>query len=89
MKRGSTQTTDAPTQIIKSESTYSNTSDHAWKITKRGRKSNINNVEIKILIQEAHTTIGQTISLRVEAHIQRMLQAKLLIEEAHTAIYVI
>ena len=42
-------------------------------------------METKTLIQEVHSTIGQTMSLREEAHIQQMLQTRLLREEAHTA----
>ena len=41
----------------------------AWK--DKEEKSNIDNAvaETKTLIQEAHTTIGQTMSLREESHI--------------------
>ena len=44
-------------------------------------------MEIKTLIQEAHTTIGQTMSLRKKAHIQRMRQTRSLREKAHIATY--
>ena len=47
------------------------------------RKSNIDvdNVDTKTLIQEVYTTIGQTMSLREEAHKQRTRQTRLLREK--------
>ena len=60
----------------------------AWKITKRKEEEkviDVDNVETKTLIQEAHTTIGRTMSLRKKARIQRMRQTRSLREEAHIA----
>ena len=58
------------------------------KITKR-RKKKVNDVDTKMLIQEAHTVTIQTMSLREEAHKQWARQPRSLREEAHTATYAI
>ena len=47
----------------------------------------VDGMETKTLIHEAHTTIGRKMSLREEAHIRRMRQTRSLREEAHTATY--
>ena len=50
----------------------------AYQYTGKSHKRKINididYVEIKALIQETHTTIGQKILLREETHIQQMQQ---------------
>ena len=46
---------------------------HTSKAKKKKSNIDVDDVDTKTLIQEAHTTIGQTVSLREEAHIQRII----------------